>query len=183
MQNKHFVFISLIILPFVALTSRALIGSNKLKPEAALVETVREATAQYQRTPGARAAGYDLVIGFHYCLENYGVGGMGYHYINTDFLDTTVNLLHPEAIIYAPDRNGSIQLAAVEYMVPAAAWDAAHTEPPQIQAQSFHLQEKMGMCALHVWIGKDNPSGSFEDWNPDVSCPTPLKWDGPMCWR
>jgi|RhiMetdeSRZDD1v2_1073273.scaffolds.fasta_scaffold481249_2 hypothetical protein len=148
MQNKHFVLISLIILPFVALTSLALIGSNKLKPEAALAETVRESTAQYQRT---LAAGHDL--------------------------------LHPEAIIYAPNLNGSIQLGAVEYMVPAAMWDAENTNPPQVLGQSFHLHERLRMYVLHSWIWKDNPSGIFEDWNPDVSFPMPLKWDGPMRWR
>ena len=183
MQNKHFVFISLIALSFVALTSLVLISSNRLKPEATLVETVREATVQYHRTPAARAAGYDLVSGFEYCFQNYGVGGMGYHFINTNLLDMTLDLMQPEAIVYVPDPNGSIQLAAVEYMVPAAAWDSAHTEPPQIQAQSFHLQEKMGMYTLHIWIWKDNPSGMFADWNPDVSCPVSLPWKGPMRWR
>ncbi len=183
MQNKLFILISLIVLSFAALTSPALIGSNELKPEAALVETVREATAQYQRTPAARAAGYDLVSGFDYCFQNYGVGGMGYHFINTNLLDMTLDLLQPEAILYAPDRNGSIQLAAVEYMVPAAAWNAEHTQPPQIQAHSFHLQEQMGMYVLHVWSWKNNPLGMFADWNPDVSCPEPLPWKGPSRWR
>jgi len=70
------------------------------------ITKVREATAQFHRTPAARAAEYDLVIGF----DDYGVEGMGYHYINTNLLDTTVDLLHPGAIIYAPHLNGSIQL-------------------------------------------------------------------------
>jgi hypothetical protein len=63
---------------------------------------MREATAQFHRTPAARAAGYDLVLGFDDCFQRYGAGGMGYRFINTDLLDTTVDLLHPEAMIYAP---------------------------------------------------------------------------------
>jgi hypothetical protein len=143
------------------------------------ITKVREATAQFQRTPAARAAGYDLVIGFDNCFQNYGVGGIGYHYIDTDLLDTTVDLLHPEAIVYAPDLNGSIQLGAVKYMVPAVLWDAQNTNPPQVLGQSFHLDERLGLYVLHAWIWMNNPSGLFEDWNPDVSCPTPLRWNGP----
>ena len=141
---------------------------------------LRNATVQFHRTSAAHAAGYDLILGLDYCFQNYGVGGMGYHYINTKLLDTAVELLHPEAIVYAPDANGSIQLGAIEYMVPAAAWDAEHTEPPQVLGQRFHLHEKLGMYVLHAWIWKNNPSGMFEDWNPDVSCPAPLHWDVPF---
>lgn len=141
---------------------------------------VREATAQFHRTSAARAAGYDLITGLDNCFQNYGVGGMGYHYINIDLLDITIDLLHPEAVIYAPDANGSIQLGAVKYMVPLAAWDAEHSEPPQALGQNFHLTERLDVYALHAWIWKNNPSGMFEDWNPDVSCPTPLNWEGPL---
>lgn len=143
------------------------------------ITRVREATAQFQRTPAARAAGYDLVVGFDDCFQNNGAGGMGYHYINTNLLDTTVDLLHPEAIIYAPNPNGSIKLGAVEYMVPVAMWDAENTNPPQVLGQSFHLDERLSMYVLHAWIWMNNPSGLFEDWNPDVFCPRPLRWNGP----
>jgi hypothetical protein len=144
---------------------------------------IREATAHFQRTPEARTAGYDLVIGFDYCFQNYGVGGMGYHYVNTDLLDTTVDLLHPEALVYAPDANGSLHFGAVEYMVPVSEWEAVHTEPPQALGQSFHLNQRLGMYVLHAWIWRHNPSGMFEDWNPDVFCPEPLPWKGPNHWR
>lgn len=143
------------------------------------IAEVRDATAQFHRTPAARAAGYDLVIGFDGCFQNYGVGGMGYRYINTNLLDTTVDLLHPEAIIYAPNLNGSIQLGAVGYMVPAAMWDAENTSPPQVLGQSFHLDERLNMYVLHAWIWMNNPAGIFADWNPDVFCPTPLQRNGP----
>jgi hypothetical protein len=143
------------------------------------ITKVRESTAQFQRTPAARAAGYDLVIGFDNCFQSFGVGGIGYHYINTALLDTTVDLLHPEAIIYAPDLNGSIQLGAVKYMVPAALWNAENTNPPQVLGQRFHLDERLSMYVLHAWIWMNNPSGIFEDWNPDVSCPATLRWNGP----
>jgi hypothetical protein len=144
------------------------------------IARVRDATARFHRTPSARAGGYELILGLDYCFQNYGVGGMGYHFININLLDPTVDLLHPEALVYAPDANGSIQLGAVEYMVPVVAWDAEHIEPPQVLGQSFHLNERLGMYVLHAWIWKNNPSGIFEDWNPDVYCPVPLNWDVPF---
>jgi len=133
---------------------------------------VRSATAQFHRTEAAQQAGYDLVEGVDYCFESEGVGGMGYHYINLGILDLTVDALQPEAMVYAPGPNGQLQLGAVEFIVPAADWDAAgNTEPPSVLGQSFHLNEALGLYVLHAWIWRHNPSGMFEDWNPEVSCP------------
>jgi hypothetical protein len=132
---------------------------------------VREATAQFHRPEAAQAAGYDLVPGLDYCFNNPGVGAMGYHYINTGILDTTVELLRPEAMVYAPGPDGILQLAAVEYIVPAGPWDAENTELPMLLGQHFHLNANLGVYVLHAWIWKNNPSGIFEDWNPNVSCP------------
>src|SRR5512134_3593690 len=131
---------------------------------------LRAATAEFHRLEAAQAAGYDLVPGLDHCFDNPGVGGMGFHYINTSILDTTVDLLHPEAMVYAPTRKG-LQLGAVEYIVPAAAWDAEHDELPELFGRHFHLNEALGVYVLHAWIWKDNPAGMFEDWNPRVSCP------------
>jgi hypothetical protein len=132
---------------------------------------VREATAPFHRTAAAQDAGWDLVPGLDYCFNKPGVGAMGYHYINTAILDLTVDLLNPEAMVYTPSPNG-LQLGAVEYIVPAAAWDdAGNTEPPMLMGQMFHLNTNLGMYVLHAWIWKNNPTGIFEDWNPNVSCP------------
>jgi hypothetical protein len=97
---------------------------------------------------------------------------MGYHYINTGILDLTVDELQPEAMVYIPSPNDGLQLGAVEYIVPAEAWDAAgNTEPPTALGHNFHLNSTLGVYVLHAWIWKNNPSGMFEDWNPNVSCP------------
>ena len=146
-------------------------GTAALAAGQADVAKLRAATAQFHRTESAQAAGYDLVTGLDNCFEKPGVGGMGYHYINTGVLDLTVDELQPEAMVYIPGPNGGLQLGAVEYIVPATAWDAAgNTEPPTALGQSFHLNPKLGVYALHAWIWKDNPSGMFKDWNPNVSC-------------
>jgi hypothetical protein len=133
---------------------------------------VRWATAHFHRTTMAQAVGYDLVPGLDHCFDNPGVGGMGYHYINLGLLDLTVEALQPEAIVYVPRRSGQRKLGAVEYIVPAAAWDAAgHTEPPSVLGQHLHLNQALGVYVLHVWLWQHNPAGIFEDWNPNVSCP------------
>jgi hypothetical protein len=96
---------------------------------------------------------------------------MGFHLIQTRSLDLTLNVLEPEAMVYAPGPNGQLQLDAVEYIVPAALWDAAgNTQPPSVLGQRFHLDAELGVYILHAWIWRENPLGMFEDWNPNVSC-------------
>ena len=36
---------------------------------------------------------------------------------------------HPEALVYAPDRHGGLHLAALEYVVIKADWDASQVPP------------------------------------------------------
>lgn len=91
-------------------------------------------------------------------------------YINTFILDTKVELLRPEAMVYIPHPNG-LQLGTVEYLVLADLWDAEHSERPMLFGRHFHLKEKLGVFVLHAWIWKNNPSCIFDDWNPQVSCP------------
>ena len=60
----------------------------------------------------------------------------------------------------------------------SAAWEAdpTHTGPPELMGQLFHLFDapnRFGLpvfYTLHVWAWKDNPNGTFTNWNPDVSC-------------
>jgi len=153
-----------IILTLVLATAvqAASAGSNLAK--------VRKATAQFHSPEVAQAAGYALVPGLDTCFDNPGKGGMGFHYIDVAALDTTVDLLHPEAMVYAPIADG-YQLGAVEYIVPAAAWDAeGHAEPPMLMDQQFHLNSKLGVYVLHAWVWENNPAGIFEDWNSKVTC-------------
>ena len=138
---------------------------------AAQLAAVRGATAQYHRVAAAQAADYGLVPGLDHCFNLPGVGGMGYHYISVSDLDTVVNLLKPEALVYHSGPNGQLMLGAVEYVVPAALWDAGHSAPPMLMGEHFHLNSAIGVYALHAWIWTNNPAGVFEDWNPRVTCP------------
>lgn len=133
---------------------------------------VRRATSQFRDPVAAQAAGWELVPGLDHCFENPGVGAMGYHYINTALLDTELNPLTPEAMVYAPSPSGKLKFAAVEYIVPVEAWDGSGKDGlPELFGQTFHLNESLGVYVLHAWIWRGNPAGVFEDWNPKVSCP------------
>ncbi|MDX6228092.1 MAG: hypothetical protein QOI76_1482 [Frankiales bacterium] len=65
-----------------------------------------------------------------------------------------------DALVYQPVKGG-MRLVAAEYVVFAAGWDAKHTAPPRLFGQTFELAP--------LW--KHNPSGTFHDWNPTVTCP------------
>jgi hypothetical protein len=155
-----FVMLGVVVMPVWA--------SNGTGPDLA---RVRNATARFHNLRAAMAAGYNLVPGLDFCFDNPPVGGMGFHYINTALLDTNVDPLMPEAMVYAPGPNGKFQLGAVEYIVPAAAWDAANSQPPTLFGRTFELNQALGVYALHAWIWSHNSLGMFNDWNPKVSCP------------
>lgn len=166
MNRKRILIVGTIILAAAVLATVAFAGGQSDLAQ------LRAATADFHKLENAQTAGYGLVPGLDHCFDNPGVGAMGYHYINTDILDTTVEPLKPEAMVYAPGPNGQLKLAAVEFIVPAEAWDAeGNPELPSLYGQSFHLNESLGVYVLHAWVWKNNPSGMFEDWNPKVSCP------------
>lgn len=134
---------------------------------------IRQATAQFHQTEAAQTAGYDLVPGLDHCFESPGVGAMGYHYIDTDLLDLELTVTQPEAMVYAPGPNDQLMLAAVEYIVPAEPWnEAGNTQPPTLLGRQLHLNAELGVYVLHAWVWQNNPAGTFEDWNPRVSCDT-----------
>ena len=168
-MNRKKLMLFGVVVSLLLITVQVVFADGRFHHE---LQRLRTATARFHNIPVAQAAGYDLVPGLDYCFENPGVGAMGYHYINQDIMDLNVDMLRPEAMVYATDRNGRLHLGAVEYIVPAAEWDAAgHSVPPQLFGRHFHLNESLGVYILHAWIWKTNPAGIFEDWNPNVSCP------------
>jgi hypothetical protein len=128
---------------------------------------LRSAIAGFHRIEAALEAGYDAVFEGA-CFEMPGVGGMGFHYVNGDLVDATVEEFAPEALMYEPRENGRLRLVGVEYVVPFALW--TEPAPPVLHGQQFHANETFGLWTLHVWVFKHNPEGMFADWNPTISC-------------
>jgi hypothetical protein len=140
----------------------------------ALVKIVRDATARFQDVRVAEAEGYALQFG---CVSGPDVGAMGLHYVNGPLVGSGVlDATRPQIVIYEPQPNGRLKLIGADYLVLADAWNATHTEPPQLMGQLFHLFEspnRFGLPSfytLHVWAWKENPSGAFVNWHPNVSC-------------
>ena len=142
-------------------------GDNPSTVNAQLAE-LRRLTAHFHDLEDAMEAGYSVQV--TPCLELAGVGGMGFHYGNPAFINnSTVSLLQPELLLYEPQKNGRLRFVGIEYIIPFDQLPSTAT-PPTLLGQSLHADLVNGLWALHVWVGRENPTGMFEDWNPQVSC-------------
>jgi hypothetical protein len=143
--------------------------------DGALVKAVRDATEQYRSVSKAQQDGYGLLFG---CVSGGDYGAMGLHFVNPArvFDKGELDVARPEIVLYEPLPNGRMRITGADYLVLAADWDAKHSGPPELMGQLFHLFEspnRFGLPAfytLHVWAWKDNPNGTFTNWNPAVSC-------------
>jgi hypothetical protein len=151
-------------------------------PSAVQVARMRAATAAFHNIADAEDAGYGLLhdVAGITCIAMPGVGGMGVHFVNGDRVgDPGLDIRRPEALVYAPDRDGTLRLAALEFIVDKAAWDANHARAPRLfDGTSFDLTtapNRFGLAPFysqHVWIWKHNPAGVLSMWNPQVHCPS-----------
>lgn len=134
--------------------------------ESADLASLRSMAAPFENIDAARAAGYTEQI--TPCWYHSERGGQGIHIARQEWIDGNVSLLEPELTMYEPQADGSMQFLAVEYIVPFAAW--TQPEPPVMLGQTFMRNEGLGLYVLHVWLGRENPSGIYADFNPAASC-------------
>lgn len=141
----------------------------------AQIAEVRRLTAPYHNIDKAVAAGYVLDA---FCISHPTLGAMGYHAVNSTLRnDGAINLLEPDVLVYEKKPNGGYRLVAVEYFELKSSWEQAHgvgAAPPTLFGANVPLSNHppFGLhYELHVWLFKHNPSGIFENWNPNVSCP------------
>ncbi len=142
---------------------------------------VRAATAKFQRLEVAERAGHELGwkgdIKIDGCIshpKDPALGAMGYHWFDHDAIeDIKLDPLQPEGLVYESLPNGKKHLVAVEWIVPEEAWHAAgNVGAPTVLGQELGiLNPALGWYILHAWVWKPNPSGMFQNWNPDVVCP------------
>ena len=142
--------------------------------DGARLADLRRVTARFHSIDAAKEAGYSTQI--TPCWAHHSAGGMGYHFGNTSLFDATVDLLNPETVIYEPQAGGKMRLVGMEYIVPLDAWAAANhdlndpNDAPQLLGQRFTRHSFLPIYKLHIWLWQNNPSGTFADWNPKVSC-------------
>lgn len=143
----------------LALTASAQAGGGTL------AEKVRAANDRFREASAAVAEGYAPIP----CASGQQGGAMGIHYVNGDYLkDDVVDLSRPEAVMYEPKADGTLELVAVEYI--------AFKGPAELEGHLFNFNgapNRYGLdpfYQLHVWAWKENPTGTFADMNPNVSC-------------
>ena len=149
-------------------------GVASAQSKASLAD-VRQATLKYRDVNAAIADGY---VEFYKCTEQPGVGTMGQHYVKLPLVgDPSINATTPEVLVYAPKRNGELKLVAVEYVVLEQDWvNAFGSAKPTVLGQDMLFRPAGNRYGLpnfferHAWIWQGNPLGTYNDWNPDISC-------------
>lgn len=155
-------------------------STNSARQTPTRVQIIRNVTAQFHSIANAEKAGYVLFsdVNDKTCIAMPGMGGMGVHYVNPDLIGNPhIRLRHPEALVYAPDKDGTLRLAAVEYLVVKSAWRVNHTGRPALfPHHPFNFTDAPNRYGLdpffsqHVWAWKNNPAGLLSMWNPTVHC-------------
>jgi len=130
-----------------------------------LADSVRTANDRFKDVSVALSEGYAPIP----CASGIEGGAMGIHYVNATHLkDDAIDLAHPEAVMYEPTADGKLELIAVEYITTKG--------PAELQGHLFSFTSapnRYGLPSfyeLHVWAWKPNPTGTFADMNPHVSC-------------
>jgi hypothetical protein len=90
--------------------------------------------------------------------------------------DPAIVARRPEALVCTPLRDGTLPLAAVEYVVLESAWDATHKTLPGLFGQTFALTDALNRYGLlpfysHHWVWRHNPAGTFEIVEPVGAVP------------
>ncbi|MFJ6798565.1 hypothetical protein [Streptomyces sp. NPDC091268] len=125
------------------------------------------ATGAYQNQHTAEAAGY---LPDRYCVPGRpGAGGLGYPHFNHAH-DNSRDPARPSALIYTDDARGNRRLAALEWV------STGRERPPDMFGAAFNgpipgkFPGQPDHYTLRVWLWKENPSGRFALYNPDVRC-------------
>ena len=149
-------------------------SAEQKKQGNALVKIVRDATERFRNVSVAESEGYGLLFG---CVSGGDYGAMGLHFVNFPLVaDGKIDAAKPEIVLYEPTSSGRLRITGADFLVFAADWDKTHTSAPELNGQLFHFFEapnRFGLppfYTLHVWAWKDNPNGTFTNWNPSVSC-------------
>lgn len=150
---------------FPIASASLLLATQALAADGPLVEHVRKANDRFKDVKVALAEGYTPIP----CASGLTGGAMGIHYVNGELLKSgKVDVAHPQAIMYEPQAGGKLDLIAVEYI--------AFKGPAALEGHLFNFVSEPNRYGLdkfyemHVWAWRDNPTGTFADMNPKVSC-------------
>lgn len=178
----------------------ALPASLLAQAEEPTLEAIRAAAEKYTDVEVALADGYiPAPDGMCVSAAMEGLpaelGAMGIHYLHPERFGITAvaprvagtgthtDFLTPGVLIYEPQADGSLELVAIENLVFEEAWLAAGNEgPPVFHGRTWDRMaddpdtegdEAHGFVPhydQHVWVFRENPSGTLEPFNPAVTC-------------
>jgi hypothetical protein len=145
-------------------------SSHATPPPDSFVEQVRRATEPFR---DARNVPADMAARSAVSADRIRAR-WAFTFVNGNLLgDDVLDPTQPEALIYE-FHEGVGRLVGVEYIVFYDVWHLTHSknDPPQIAGQLLNFYEEPNRFGLppfyelHVWAWRDNPNGSFVDWNP-----------------
>jgi hypothetical protein len=129
---------------------------------------LRELIGPLHNVAAAQAAEYiDAIPG---CFIDPELGGMGFHFAKGSTIDGHLNELEPEVLVYEPEKDGRLQLVAVEFIIPFQIAPENGPAPTLFNGRAFTPFHDNGVWGLHAWLFKNNPSGMFANFNPTVNC-------------
>ncbi|QJR37836.1 hypothetical protein [Gemmatimonas groenlandica] len=138
------------------------------------IALARNGTARFHNFKAAEDAGYSIQFPAGCAVDassgpdDPSEGAQAYHYMNKALVDDgVIDLEHPELLMYEPQKNGSLQLVGVDYVVPRT-----FPKPAPLLGMEFVEVNVQGaeVWALHIWAWRPNSNGTFYPWNPAVSC-------------
>lgn len=162
------------------------------------LDELRQATERFRDVDVAIAEGY-ITDGMCFTAEMAGapahLGAMGVHYFHPGLLGVTAveprvdgtsthtDFTRPAILIYEPQPDGSLELVAIENLVFREAWQRAGNQAPPVfhgvayeemaddpATEMDEAHEFEPHYDLHVWLFRQNPSGTYAPFNPAVSC-------------
>lgn len=176
-------------------------ATNAPGPDEPTLAEVRRATERFRDIKVALAEGYirdpmDLCDTAEMMGRPASLGAMGIHYFRPDLLGITAppnprvdgsgthtDFRKPSILIYEPQKDGSLELVAIENLVFQRPWHATGaSKAPSFHGVAWDTMQDDATTAIdeahmfephydrHVWIYRDNPSGVFSPFNPAVSC-------------
>jgi hypothetical protein len=136
------------------------------------IDQLRAATRPFQTLDSAVAVGYARNVPD--CLVHEHHGAMGFHHINSRYVDAKVDVERPEILLYEQLPSGPYRLNGVEFIVPYRAWPR-DSGAPLLMGQRLKHEDNLNIWYLHVWAWSRNSEGLFADFNPDVTCPASVR--------
>ncbi|MFG2749670.1 hypothetical protein [Streptomyces xanthophaeus] len=159
----------------VLASAAAAAGADGPGSAAAQQAAAYRATAPFQLHANGVKAGYKPD---KYCVvdKTAGKGALGYPHFNHAY-DNSVDPSVPTALFYEDDGRGGKRLVGVQWMVYDRDQNlATDDDRPTLFGRPFtgpHRANYPGQpvhYALHLWLWKKNPLGTFTTYNPAVTC-------------